>query len=187
MINIDDTIKDIANQELSSLLKIVKDGFNQKKVFHINCTEFIDYNYKDIRKSDKYRELFSDLERLSGSVLYYFEITSDCSSKVIVQSIKRYSSLPNSKNIPAIKKNYSNTNILYVGKVKKNFLGRVIQHFGFYKVNGTQGLQLYYWAKDLNLKLKLTAIQFEKDAENLMPIFEKKIADILKPIIGKHK
>jgi len=191
---IENIIKDIANKELSSLLKIVDNGYLKKKEFIINCSDLEDYNLNDIRDSEKFdtsdksnKELFLELEKLTGSVLYFFEITSDFNPTEIVNSIKKYSSQPDSKKTPAIKKKYSDTNILYVGKVKRNFWGRVIQHLGYYKVKGTQGLQLFYWAKELKLELKLTALQFDSDAENLVPMFEKKLAEIINPIIGKHK
>jgi hypothetical protein len=112
---------------------------------------------------------------------------SKTTPKEIVDSIQAYSLSENARPVPAIKTNYPQTNILYVGKVKGKFYGRVIQHLGFHRDKGTQGLQLCYWAKRLNLKLKITAMEFENDAKDLIPIFENCLADKLKPILGKHK
>ena len=65
--------------------------------------------------------------------------------------------------------------------------GRFIQHLGFHKAKSTQGLQLFYWAKNLSLSLKLTMLEFEPDMINLMTVLENEVANELKPIIGKHK
>lgn len=186
-INLSTAIKEIATTALKSIQHISINGYKQPKEFPICCSTLKDYNDYDIRESNEHKNLFEDLKKITGPVLYFFEIVSDITSKEIVDSILSYRKTANSKAIPAIKKKYSGTKILYVGKVEKNFWGRVIQHLGFYKVRGTQGLQLFYWAKQLNLELKLTAIEFEKDAADLMPIFEKKLAGKLKPILGKHK
>ena len=86
-----------------------------------------------------------------------------------------------------MKKSINDSRILYVGKVKRHFWGRLIQHLGYYKVNRTQGLQLYYWAKELNLNLKVTVIEFEPEMIDLMEVLESALAKKLKPILGKHK
>ncbi|WP_317900063.1 Arm DNA-binding domain-containing protein [Aurantibacillus circumpalustris] len=98
-----------------------------------------------------------------------------------------YIKSPNSKAVPAIKKNFSSSKILYVGKVKRHVWGRLIQHLGFYKVKRTQGLQLFYWATPLSIKLKFVVMEFEPEMAALMGILENELAEILKPILGKHK
>jgi hypothetical protein len=184
MINL---IKEIASQEILPFENIKKNGYRQIKEFEIDCTHLDDYNHIDPRKVGPYVPMFKDIMEMKGPVLYFFEVLSDTSPSEIIESIKSFSNGPNSKSIPAIKKTIPISKILYVGKVKKIFWGRVIQHLGFYKVRGTQGLQLYYWAKPLNLKLKLTAIEFEDDASEIISILEKKFAQQLNPILGKHK
>jgi hypothetical protein len=77
--------------------------------------------------------------------------------------------------------------VLYVGKVKKVLWGRVIQHLGFSKTAGTQGLQLYHWARGLSLELKLTVLEFEANMADLLPLVEKAVAKQLKPLLGKHQ
>jgi hypothetical protein len=58
---------------------------------------------------------------------------------------------------------------------------------GYYKVQRTQGLQLYYWTKELNLNLKLVVFEFEGEMINLMEVLENDLAKHIKPILGKHK
>lgn len=87
-----------------------------------------------------------------------------------------------------MKKRYDEySKCLYVGKVKKTVWGRVIQHLGFYKVAKTQGLQLFEWARDLDLKLKMHVYEFEEDMCDLVSIMELELARKKKPIIGKHR
>jgi hypothetical protein len=182
-------IKEIAMIQLKPFQHISESdyGYKVKKEFIINCADLKDFNNIDIRQSLEYKDLFNELKNLTGPVLYFFEIISDFNHKEIIDNINNYALTENSKAVPAIKKNYPNSNILYVGKVKKGFLGRVIQHLGYYRVNRTQGIQLFYWAKELNLTLRLTAMEFELEAADIMPIFENNLASFLRPIIGKHK
>lgn len=182
-----DLIKEIASQEILPFEKIKKNGYFQIKEFEIDCSNLDDYNQIDPREVGPFVPMFKEIMEMKGPVLYFFEVLSDTSPIEIVENIRSFSNGPNSKSTPAIKKSIPNSKILYVGKVKKKFWGRVIQHLGFYKVRGTQGLQLYYWAKPLNLNLKLTAIEFESDASEIIAIMENKIARELNPILGKHK
>ena len=180
-------VQEIAQNEIAAMLRVAEHGCKNVCDFEIDCSDLKDYNSFDIRQSPEHEDLFRKLAQITGPVLYVFELASEIPSNLIVESITAYSKTPNSKVIPAIKAAYPNTKTLYVGKVTKNFWGRVIQHLGFYKVSGTQGLQLFYWAKPLKLKLRLTAIEFDNDTSGLMAVFERKLADRLKPILGKHK
>jgi len=180
-------IKEISEKAFIPLYNISKSGAKQIKEFNINCSELDDFNHIDIRDSEKYKLMFSDLKEMVGPCLCFFEITSDNLTSEIIDKIKDYSFTEGSKAIPAIKKKIPESNVLYVGKVKSSFWGRLIQHLGFYKVNRTQGLQLYYWAKELNLSLKLTVMEFENEMVDLMEVLENEMAKHLKPILGKHK
>ncbi len=90
-------------------------------------------------------------------------------------------------NYSAIKKHCpENSNILYVGKVKKDVGGRLSTHFGY--ANGkTGGLQLRSWAKELNLELIIHFIAFEEKIGNFINPLELEITKVLNPIIGKSK
>ncbi|WP_418263810.1 hypothetical protein [Flavobacterium faecale] len=181
------TIKEISSNAVIPLQNVSENGAKRTKEFYINCSELEDFNHIDITNSDKHQKMFTELKEFVGPCLYYFEITSENLSSEIIDRIKQYSTSENSKSIPAIKTKIIESKILYVGKVKRHFWGRLIQHLGYYKVNRTQGLQLFYWAKELNLNLKLTVFEFETEMINLMEVLENDLAKHLNPILGKHK
>jgi len=146
-----------------------------------------DYNHVDIRESEKHKKLYEELKEMNGPCLYYFEILSDNLTSDIIGKIKEYSDTENSKVIPAIKKAIPESKILYVGKVKRHFWGRLVQHLGFYKVNRTQGIQLFYCSKQLNLNIKVKVFEFEPEMIDLMEVLENGLAKKIKPILGKHR
>ena len=183
----ENTIKEISEKAIIPLQNVAKNGVKQKKEFFINCSDLEDFNHIDITNSERHKTMFSELKELSGPCLYYFEIVSDNLTSTIIEKIKEYSITENSKSIPAIKSKIPESKILYVGKVKRHFWGRLIQHLGYYKVQRTQGLQLYYWTKELNLNLKLVVFEFEGEMINLMEVLENDLAKHIKPILGKHK
>lgn len=139
---------------------------------------------------DNYRT--SALESLKKCIdqslptIYWLEITSAYPID-LVKEIERLRNGGNFKVPPTNEKDTSN-NILYVGKVIKDFRGRVSQHLG-YRSSGTWSLQLKHWATNLNppLTLKLNYIQLNKEINNIsLSILEQCIAEELKPILGKH-
>ncbi|MFD2943288.1 hypothetical protein [Flavobacterium notoginsengisoli] len=93
----------------------------------------------------------------------------------------------NSKVVPAIKKNFPKSKVLYVGKVKKGIWGRLAQHLGYYKTTRAQGLQLFSWTKGTNVSLKMNILEFEYEMADYIGVLENKLAEELKPILGKHK
>jgi hypothetical protein len=180
-------IKEIAKNAMLPLQIVSINGAKKIKEFHFSCAELEDFNNIDITKSEKYSDVFDEMKDMTGPCAYFFELETDHLSADIIASIRKYSESENSKSIPAIKKTIPESKILYVGKVKRHFFGRFIQHLGFYKVNRTQGLQLFYWAKELGIELKLTILEFEPEMINLMEVIENDLAKQLKPILGKHK
>ena len=185
--NLELEIRNFCYELSKPLLSVSENGIKNIKEFDINCCDLKDYNLTDIRKEKKFQDLFSELGKLKGPCLYIFEIKSNHSKEDIIQKIIEYSLTEDSKKIPAIKSKVEDSTILYVGKVKRAIFGRLIQHLGYFKTKGTQGLQLFYWAKNVNLDLKFTVVEFENDMENLMNVLENEIAKKIKPILGKHK
>ena len=167
---------------------------SQKKItvksFDIDCVNLRDFLSEDIRTSDEFRDFFIQLTSIKGACVYWWNIHTDLSNKQILDKFKEYKNDANrTRAIPALKSekhHNESTKTLYVGKVKRDFYGRVIQHFGCHKTKRTQGLQLFYWAKDIELKLELNVIEFEKSMENIVPLIEYALANKLNPIIGKH-
>jgi hypothetical protein len=153
----------------------------------INCELLTDFNNIDIRKDPNFKTLFDNIQKINGPTVYYFEVISEHQSIEIIKALSKYSITLDAKTTPPLNPRYSKGQILYVGKVKKTMWGRLIQHLGFYKVDKTQGLQLYYWAKTIPLTLKLVVFEFEPEMTTLVGIIEKELAQILNPILGKHK
>jgi len=181
-------IKNFSKKLIESLDYVSKNGFKNEFEFEIDCESLKDYNNVDIRNSLEFKSIFKKLKDLDGPVLYWFEILSDIDNEILRDRLKIYSNTNNSKVTPAMKKNFdNNSKCLYVGKVKKSVWGRMIQHLGFYKVQRTQGLQLFYWTKGLNLKLKVHLYEFEQDMADMISIFEIELAKLNRPIVGKHK
>lgn len=174
--------------KLSKYLKNVETiGSSGYIQYDFKCNKLIDWNHIDIRQSQDHKDFFIEAAKFTGPVLYFFEIISSHDSEEIRESIQTYKVSDGAKSVPALKKNYdASSKILYVGKVKKKFYGRVIQHLGYYKVARTQGLQLFYWAKKIGLHVRLHAYHFEPEMHDLVSIFELNIARDLKPIVGKH-
>lgn len=179
-------IKNTSFNAINSLNSVCENGSKGGETFIINCVDLEDYNILDITKSPKYRDLFDKLKMMqNGPAIYVFEITSNHKASEIVNSIRNINI---ERPIPAIRKKiFEDSKILYVGKVVECFWGRLIQHLGFHKHKNSQGLQLFYWAKELKLELSITVLEFESNSKDLMPLFENALAKELKPILGKHK
>lgn len=182
-----DLLSKFLSDTISSLEKVSKEGQTSGFIFDIDCSDLKDYLNNNILESEEYSELFNKLCQMQGPVLYWFEILSDNTNDSIIASLKEYKSLKNHRVIPYYKDSYDKlTKTLYVGKCKGKFYGRVIQHLGYFVTPSTQGLQLYHWAKDISLKVRIHAIEFPKEMVDIMPIVEYYFAKHLKPLIGKH-
>lgn len=162
---------------------------NEIRSFEINCG-LLDpkYHTNDICQSDSFRELFKQVQSIKGPVLYWFEVCSANDQTQIIQLMKDYKK-NNVRALPAFKKKPDpSSRILYVGKVKAAFWGRLITHLGYLKGNGqTQGLQLDGWARQICLELRLNLIPFNAEMTEYLEILEYAFAKQLKPMVGKHK
>lgn len=184
---IEKEIKAAAGRLASHLSKVEINGVSDYIQYDFKCENLLDWNDIDIRQSAEHKELFNELKDFTGPVLYFFEITSNQDTGLLRQCLIKYKTTEGSKSVPAMKKGYcEKSKILYVGKVKKKFYGRLIQHLGYYKVARTQGLQLYHWAKEFGLDIRLHAFHFEPEMHDLVSVFELKFARDLRPITGKH-
>lgn len=181
-------LQNFLNSTIKSLEQVRKNGIRKELNFNINCSELEDYSNIDIRQSEKYKGIFGELANATGPILYWFEIVSETESKAVIDSLSRYKKDVKIRTTPALKTkvNYD-SKILYVGKVKNGFWGRLIQHLGYYKGKETQGLQLYHWAKGLGLTLKVNVLEFDENMADLMPIIEYAFAKHFQPLVGKHR
>lgn len=183
----DNILSDFLSDTITSLENLRKNDVCKEFSCVFKCAELGDYLNHDITKSDQYSGLFKELMEINGPVLYWYEIISNHSNDEIINSLQMYEQKQNHRAIPVFFKGYNrNTRILYVGKCKGKFWGRVIQHLGYFKIPTTQGLQLYHWAKELHLEVKLHALEFTEDMADIMPIVESYFAKRLHPLVGKH-
>ena len=182
----DELLKSYSEELIVHLSNVMKVGAKEYRIFDFNSSFFKKYDLDKIRDSEVHVACEKKLRSLKGPVIYWFEILSDNKNSEIVNVIRTYKN-KNKKAVPALRKSYDiDSKCLYVGKVKNYFWSRVIQHLGYYNEPRTQGLQLFHWADNIDLSLRLHAYEFEKGTENLMGIFELKLAKELKPIIGRH-
>ncbi len=181
------SIRGFAEYYLRVLEKLTDKNNYTIHLFDIDCSALEDYSLPDRRESENFKSLFDNLQNIKGPCVYFFDIDSNHEASEVIESIKKYASTEGSKTIPAIKQNYSTSKTLYVGKRKSRLDGRIFVHLGSYHVKGTQGLQLYYWAKDMGLKLKLTIVEFNPEMVDLISILEHDFALKLKPILGMHR
>jgi hypothetical protein len=180
-----DTIQRECRQAAAPLLHVAEAGVKAVHHFDFNIGSIQDYSAVDIRESAEHQDVFKRLAEVQGPVVYVFEICSLSSPSAVLAAAKTYEGR---RTMPAFRSNIDDTSpVLYVGKVKKALWGRVIQHLGFSRTAGTQGLQLYHWARGLALELKLTAFEFEDDMADLLPLVERAVAKQLKPLLGKHE
>ncbi|WP_199118884.1 hypothetical protein [Pedobacter sp. ASV28] len=181
-------LQDFISTTIANLEHIRANGANREYSFDINCSDLEDYNYIDIRKAEKFSQLFTELAHIKGPTLYRIEILSDMDRRQIIEALNAYKASPGAKVTPALRPHINyDSNTLYVGKVKQIFWGRLIQHLGYFKVDATQGLQLFYWAKGMGLTLRFHIMEFDTNMADSMPIIEMAFAKKFDPIIGKHK
>ena len=181
-----DKIKQFSKSAIAPLLRVSEKGAKQVYQFDIDCFEMKDYNFINVLNEGDYKQLFDEVVNISGPCLYYFTVESDHTADNIVSRVLNYKATHGAKAVPAIKKNFPNSKVLYVGKVKKGLWGRLVQHLGYYKVPRTQGLQLYYWTQGTDVKLKMTVMEFVHEMADYMAVLETKLAKELQPILGKH-
>jgi len=173
---------------IKHLEQVQRNGVKRELSFEISCSNLEDFNHFDIRQSANFKTMFDELKIANGPTLYWFEIISETDTLSIITELKKYKKNINAKSTPALKNNINyDSRILYVGKVKGAFWGRLIQHLGFFKVNATQGLQLFYWTRSLALTIKVNVIEFDIAMADIMPTIELAFAQRLQPLIGKHK
>lgn len=185
---------ELLNNTLSNFLIT---GSRSIQEHEIDCSKLSERFFnEDIRDSDEFRILFEKLKAVQDNpCLYILKIESDTSTNLILTKLKEFGS-QTEKVIPKLKTKISESSkVLYVGKANSLVWGRLITHMGFHthknkgnpKASINHGLQLFFWAKEICLKIKYIVIEFEPNMKDMLPILEKKLADKLSPVVGKHK
>jgi hypothetical protein len=177
--------------EASKILKVQAKNLPEVKKFEIDCSLLKEFLTENICKSNEFKDLFAELIKITGPCVYWYKIISESTGYQIIDTFEAYKNdKSRARAIPALKtrkKITFDSEYLYIGKVKRDFYGRVIQHLGCFTVPQTQGLQLYYWAKKIGLKLELNVLEFDNKMADILPIVEFAVAKELHPLIGKHK
>ncbi len=185
-INMMNTLLEKFTEETISCLKKLSQNHIEERCFEIDCSKLEDYLTNDIRDSIQYKDLFKELETITRSTIYWYEITSEVNNETILEAFKNYK-VSAKRPTPALNHyEHELSRTLYVGKVKGCLWGRVIQHLGYHKDATDHGMQLYHWAKPISLKLKLHTLELNEDMYHLIPSLEAYFAKELKPLIGKH-
>ncbi len=187
--------------EFKSELDIVKSEYYN---FDFNTSELPDvheYTYsKDITKNTKFEEMFNILRVIRTNCLYWFSVNNFEDADLLKQIIsdKKSELWSEDKNICRIlpaKNSNSNSKVVYVGVRKGGYVkkhnasfisGRIVQHMGYYKEGRTQGLQLAYYTRVLNIDMSLNIYLLDDCPDEYLYILEKIFAKKLKPICGKH-
>lgn len=190
----EEIVSRITNPNETSQFKIA--SFNTKNLPNHN-------NYTNhINTLSEFRYLFSPLDKIENNCLYWFELENENKAQQLNELLDNYrkkKGTDNYKTVPATNAN-TNSKVLYVGirqggSVNRgkglrltNISGRIIQHLGYYHSKGTQGLQLYEYAKGKDFEITLSVVQFNKLENKYLNIIEKMVAkhESFKPLTGRH-
>ena len=181
-------ITKIAKKLRGVLESTVNKGIKEYYQFSIGPSDLENnYLFEDIRKKPSvHYDLMEQLKKLEGPVLYWFEITSGTDCAAIRNAITQHKAVSN-RVVPYLMKHFKeDSTCLYVGKVKGNFYGRIIQHMGFNSGHKMQGLQLFHWAKPLGLEVKVHCYQLYPEMIDMINMMELELAYEKNPIVGKH-
>ncbi len=165
--------------------------FNTKQLINLK-NEKGEYIYPN--STGELITMFNSLNNIKENhCLYWFELEDTVKAEEVNKLLNAYRN-KKLKKVPATNKN-ENSKILYVGVRQKGFVkrsgltnivGRLNQHLGYYPNKNTQGLQLYHYLKDKDYKITIKVIEFEGLDKHYLNIIEKKIAEQLKPLCGRH-
>lgn len=192
-------LDNILNTALSNAKKI----FSSEKPYrhivinNIDCSRLPDINTDGKNLPKRFTEtVFSKLHEYDKSeiklnlcpAVYAFELKDEQDRKRVLTEFKKAKANISNRTLPALKSTPPESKYLYVGKVEKEVGGRIVTHFGYYQNQSNHGLQLAYWAKNLQPKLDLNlhVFRFKQNFKPYIGAMEVIMAKELKPIIGKH-
>lgn len=184
------------------ITNIDNDSFYHKGTFntkdlpdHKNYTVFANSDNVFRGKSSVYNPL--DLIQ-DNHCLYIFELDTKEAAYSLNEEIIKYRKLKGTeayKTIPPTNSYGGDGKIFYVGMRQgfqrtktgvTNIVSRMNQHLGYYHHKGTQGLQLYEYARGKDYNITLKVIAFTGIEPYLLNVIEKKVARRLKPLCGRH-
>lgn len=161
----------------------------------LDCSELVETDNGSSKKHDLpeslkisfYRKFDSLVENINGKPCIYFFEFEEHLAETIHEKFNDFKNSGTDRNLSGIKdKPNLKTQILYLGKVKKNVGARFATHFG-YANSKTGGLQLRFWAKHIDLKLRVNLLVFDDNLDDFINPLELELTKELKPLIGKSK
>jgi hypothetical protein len=195
----------LVKEYVDRLNDVKVEDFIESKSFVIDCSKLPEpLEEGNIYEHEDFIKLFDDLDKIkSHPCVYWFELEDaeqgDMIWDGIVANSKSYKDEISQKIdrlkrkfrlLPAVKKKTSlnlRTHVLYVGKTKRDLKGRLVPHLGYYHNSpDTQGLQLCWWAKKMELKITFHYIELPDMLRDFTRLFEANLAKELKPLLGKH-
>ena len=180
-----DFFRETAELYRTRFQQLAEKGIVKELSFDIDSQDFDDkYRDKeDVRHAAPFKSMFEALEDVDNMpCLYRWELTSPYNADGIKQAVSNLQ-----KYTPRVlKKAVAKDDTLYVGKVEKFIVGRVIQHLGYHLNQASHGLQLNDWAKPMNLRFRLHVIVLPLDVIPVEEIFETELAHKYEPLIGMH-
>jgi hypothetical protein len=190
-----ETLTKSAQKGLDFYSKITFQGSFKHFVLELNCAELAEIEAPGVVKHDLpesvkisfFRKFDSLMENINQkSCIYFFEFEENM-SKLIHGKFIDFIDTGTERNVSAIKSrpNFS-TQVLYLGKVKRGVGARLATHFGYANPN-TGGLQLKFWAKQMDLKLKVNLLVFDDPLDDFINPLELELTKELKPLIGRSK
>ena len=172
---------------LKTIEAIVSGSYQHRKCFEIDL----------VNVASEYNRLKKSFDQITKPSLYWFEADSFNNADLLITSFNSSVNqfVENRRSYPK-RNNNQNSSVLYLGVRQggankngdSNFAGRMYHHFGLYKYGTTQGLQLEYWAKENNQKLKLNVLEFDFKENHIqyLYIIEKLFSIELRPLLGRH-
>ena len=193
------TISDIVDKKLSEAQEL----FEKKELYRhiiikdIDCSELppastdgkklpqslIDNVFSHLHCYDE-----DEIKINSCPAVYSFELSEESDRERVIEAFQKAKKADIDRTLPALKTNIPISKYLYVGKVEKEVGGRIVTHLGYYQTSGNHGLQLAFWARDIEpaLKFNLHVFRFIEEFKPFIAAMEVIMARELNPIIGKH-
>ena len=184
-------IQNIVDDQINKLTKCIEALKDLEiKTIDIDST-YLRENYrkaKTFSKCVKFKDIYNSLPK-KNPVLYWFTFdTEKLNDEMLLQIFSEIREKTKGRKLSELSKTLRlSKGTLYVGKVKKDFHYRFVNHLGHSVNNDTASLQLTYWYDALKYgSLKLNYIVLEEDMKTLISVLEIELAKELKPIIGSH-
>jgi len=189
--NMEGFIKNKSREISDEFSKIGNTGAVKRFDFAVNENLFSSKYITNVditKEGSDFYSMFKDLKEYENyPALYIFRINPLLEKNEIISLIQKVNK-EHSLKIPALNFAKKNEGVLYVGKVKECFWGRLIQHLGYHKKRTSHGLQLSYWLSHTSSRpnISFSVYFFKKSTVDYLELLEKLIAKEYNPIIGKH-